>query len=429
MSFTPLHTTSEAFIEKALPWLEDRYFHIAYLNPNGYTAYPQGAFRHYLAFGSEAAIHVSDATRVFETWNEIKKGYTNEWIFVFASYDGKNSVEQLHTSKEAGIAFAAATFFIPEHVWEIQPDGILIHKGSGSSLVTEIQHAEPSTPVQQSDIFVKQVVSKESYFNAFDELQQIIAQGDAYEINYCIPFTAKGNIFPAATYQRLNKKTPMPFSVYYKFNTEYILSASPERFIKKTGDTIISQPIKGTSKRGKSKAEDEMLKQQLGTSEKEQSENTMIVDLVRNDLSRTAVAGSVCVPELSGLYTFPNVHQLISTVQSTIDPACSSIDVIQQAFPMGSMTGAPKVNVMKFIDRIESMARGPFSGTVGYMDPHDNFDFNVLIRSIFYNSATQELFMEAGSAITSYAKAETEYEECLLKITPMIHILNNQQYY
>ncbi len=426
MSFLPLHTTSEAFIEKALPWLEDRYFHIAYLNPNGYAAYPQEAFKHYLAFGSEVAIHITDTTNVFKTWNEIKNRYPNEWIFVFVSYEGKNSVEQLHSSKEAGIAFAAATFFIPQHVWEIQPDGIHIRKGTGSSIISDIQDAEVAIPMQQSNIAVKQVVSKESYFNAFDQLQQIIAQGDAYEINYCIPFTATGNLSPAETYLRLNKKIPMPFSVYYKFNTEYILSASPERFIKKTGDTIISQPIKGTSKRGQNEAEDEALKQQLGSSEKEQSENTMIVDLVRNDLSRTAVAGSVIVPELSGLYTFPNVHQLISTVQSTIDPLYSAIDVIQQAFPMGSMTGAPKVNVMKFIDRIEALSRGPFSGTVGYMDPYDNFDFNVLIRSIFYNHSSQQIFMEAGSAITSYAEAETEYEECLLKITPMIHILYNQ---
>lgn len=426
MSVISLHNTAEAFIEKALPWLEARYCKIAYLNPNGYAAYPQQAFKHYLAFGSEVAIHITDSTKVFDVWKDIKNRYPKEWIFIFASYDGKNSVELLHSSKEKGISFASAAFFIPEHVWEIQQDSIHVCKGSGIDLIRDIQRSTTSVPVQQSSIAVQQIVSRENYCHAFDQLQQIIAQGDAYEINYCIPFTAKGTIDPAATYMRLNKKIPMPFSVYYKFDTEYILSASPERFIKKTGDTIISQPIKGTSRRGKNEAEDEALKQLLGTSEKERSENTMIVDLVRNDLSRTAVAGSVFVPELSALYTFPNVHQLISTVQATLDPAYSAVEVIQHAFPMGSMTGAPKVNVMKFIDQVEALSRGPFSGTIGYMDPDDNFDFNVLIRSIFYNHGTQELFMEAGSAITSYANAETEYEECLLKIAPMIAILANK---
>ncbi|MBC7450272.1 MAG: anthranilate synthase component I family protein, partial [Cytophagales bacterium] len=225
------------------------------------------------------------------------------------------------------------------------------------------------------------------------------------------------------TYLKLNNLVAMPFSGYFKNGDQYILSASPERFIKKEGSTLLSQPIKGTSKRGSTASEDEALKIQLKNSEKEQSENTMIVDLVRNDLSRTAIAGSVKVAELRGMYTFPNVHQLISSVVSELHPDYNIIDAIQYAFPMGSMTGAPKVSAMKLIDELEPVSRGPFSGTIGYIDPEGNGDFNVLIRSIFYNNQTQTIFMEAGSAITYYADAEKEFAECMLKIAPMLQII------
>jgi len=360
---------------------------------------------------------------VFDAWKEIRAHYPKDWLFIFASYDSKNSVEELTSAKEAGIKSSPATFIIPQHVWEISSETIEIHKGNGQNLINEIESSFTTEYQSITDITIKHLVSKETYLKDFEHIQKFIREGNAYEINYCIPFKGSGTINASAIYLQLNKKIPMPFSAFLKLDDAYILSASPERFIKKTGSSIISQPIKGTSKRGKSTEEDEALIRQLQTSEKEQSENTMIVDLVRNDLSRTALPGSVHVPELSGIYTFPNVHQLISTVQSTIDPAFTAIDVIKYAYPMGSMTGAPKISVMKFIDQIEAVSRGPFSGTVGYMDPDDNFDFNVLIRSIFYNHITKEIFMEAGSAITSYADGATEYEECLLKIAPMIEIL------
>ena len=208
----------------------------------------------------------------------------------------------------------------------------------------------------------------------------------------------------------------MPFSGYFKYTDQHIICASPERFIKKEGNKLFSQPIKGTSKRGANDAADLELLNQLRHSEKEKSENNMIVDLVRNDLSRTAADGSVNVSELRGLYTFPNVHQMISTITSELHTDYDIIDAIKYAFPMGSMTGAPKINAMELIDTLEPVSRGPFSGTIGYMDPDNNVDFNVLIRSIFFNSSTQTIFMEAGSAITYYADPEKEYEECMLKI-------------
>jgi para-aminobenzoate synthetase component I len=426
MSSIGLHNTSAAFIAKALPWLESRYETISYLNPNNYDEYPRKPFRHLLAFGAEVQVEVQDDQTVFKVWNLLRSKYPKEWLFVFISYDAKNSVEQLESIQPKAINSKAATFFIPEHVWELTADSIHILKGEGSRLIDEIQRATAaSTAASHAPLEIKPLISKQTYIERIGQLQTLIRKGDAYEINYCIPFTGKGKIEPAETYLRLNTLAPMPFSVFSKWNDFFILSASPERFIKKEKETIISQPIKGTSKRGNNRTEDLELIKELSQSEKEQSENTMIVDLVRNDLSRTAQAGSVHVSEFRGLYTFPHVHQMISTIESKAGDDFSAIDVIQHSFPMGSMTGAPKVKVMQIIDQYETVSRGPFSGTVGYMDPENNFDFNVLIRSIFYNSCDKNIFMEAGSAITYYADAAAEYEECLLKINPMIQILAN----
>jgi len=424
MTIVQLDSASDIFIPKALSWLEKNYENISYLNPNQYSNYPQKPFRHLIAFGSEHSMQTNDTQNVFDAWKEIRSQYSKDWLFVFISYEGKNSVEELTSKKEQAIHFHTATFNIPEHVWEITPTEIRILKGNGNSIIADIQNSHDEEKKDQPTISIHPLVSRLQYIKQVTAIQKYILEGNAYEINYCIPFIGKGKLNAVDTYLKLNTLTPMPFSVFYKFNREYILSASPERFIKKNQQQIISQPIKGTSKRGSTIEEDKQLKIILRDSQKEQAENAMIVDLVRNDLSRTAVAGSVHVPELCGMYTFPNVHQLISTVASTMDPVYSSIEVIKQAFPMGSMTGAPKVSAMHFIDSVEEVARGPFSGMVGYMDPEDNFDFNVLIRSIFYNNGTEEIFMEAGSAITHYADAETEYEECITKITPMITILS-----
>jgi len=425
MMTVQLDSASETFIANALRWLDNQYDKITYLNPNQYTNYPQKPFRHLIAFGSDFSVQTSSKENIFDVWKEIRSQYPQDWLFAFVSYEGKNSVEEISSKKDQAIRFNTATFTIPEHVWEISSNEVRILKGAGNAIINDILNYRIEEKTQQTNITIHHLVSRSHYIDQVTAIQKYIVEGNAYEINYCIPFIGKGKLNAVETYFKLNTLAPMPFSVFYKFNTEYILSASPERFIKKEKETIISQPIKGTSKRGSTIEEDQKLKKILRDSQKEQSENTMIVDLVRNDLSRTAVAGSVHVPELSGMYTFPNVHQLISTVACKIDPTYSAIDIIKHAFPMGSMTGAPKLSAMQFIDTIEEVARGPFSGTVGYMDPEDNFDFNVLIRSIFYNNTTEEIFLEAGSAITYYADAATEYDECILKITPMITILSN----
>jgi para-aminobenzoate synthetase component 1 len=271
---------------------------------------------------------------------------------------------------------------------------------------------------------LKQRISKESYLEKVAGMLEHIHRGDIYEANFCMEFYAEDAVIdPLDIYQRLNAISEPPFAVYFKNYRQYLLSASPERYIKKEGDKIISQPIKGTAKRSTDTAEDNAIKLELSLNEKERSENIMIVDLVRNDLSRTASKGSVEVEELCGSYTFKQVHHLISTVVSRVATGASPVDVIRTTFPMGSMTGAPKISAMQIIEKLEETKRGLYSGAVGYFTPESDFDFNVVIRSILYNEENKYVSFSVGSAITSLASPEMEYEECLLKAKAMRTVL------
>lgn len=201
------------------------------------------------------------------------------------------------------------------------------------------------------------------------------------------------------------------------------MSASPERFLKRNGTHVVSQPIKGTARRAENMEEDEGLKEALRTDEKERSENIMIVDLVRNDLSHYASKGSVIVEELCKIYTFEQVHQMISTITASVALEIDSVDLIKSVFPMGSMTGAPKIAAMQLIEKLESTKRGLYSGAIGYFAPNGDFDFNVVIRSILYNAEKQFVSFSVGSAITARSVPEKEYEECLLKAKAMRTVL------
>ena len=254
---------------------------------------------------------------------------------------------------------------------------------------------------------------------------QHIKRGDIYEANICQEFYSEAaKINPLETFFQLNEISKPPFSVFLKLNHLFALSASPERYLKRVENTIISQPIKGTAKRLKDKTEDLKMVRQLAADPKERSENIMITDLVRNDLSRIAVKGSVAVDELCAIYTFEQVHQMISTIRCTVAPNTSSVEVLRNTFPMGSMTGAPKISAMKIIEEIEDAKRGLYSGAIGYFSPSGDFDFNVVIRSILYNSLKEYVSFSVGSAITINSIPEKEYEECLLKAKAMRQVLN-----
>jgi para-aminobenzoate synthetase component 1 len=283
---------------------------------------------------------------------------------------------------------------------------------------------EPIETKESSVVTVQPRISKESYIEKVNTLLEHLHRGDVYEANFCMEFYAENtSINPLEKFERLNAISQTPFAVYFKNNQQYLLSATPERYLRKEGEHLISQPIKGTAKRFQDKTEDEQSKANLASDPKERAENIMITDLVRNDLSRTAQKGSVQVQELCAIYSFEQVHQMISTITSKLDNKYSNIDVLRMTFPMGSMTGAPKISVMKIIDELEETKRGLYSGAIGYFSPNGDFDFNVVIRSILYNQKNKYVSFSVGSAITSLSQPESEYEECLLKAKAMHEVL------
>ena len=342
------------------------------------------------------------------------------WLFGHLGYDLKNEVEDLFSANPDNIHFPDLFFFSPQTVLLLNQQELCI--GAAAEKAATIFASITAIAVENESVAAGQVVfrqrfSKKTYTDIIERLRAHILRGDCYEINFCQEFYAEQTeIAPVAAYQLLSKISPSPFAAFYKLNNRYLLCASPERYLKKERDTILSQPIKGTGKRNLTDtAADEFNKDQLYNSAKNRSENVMVVDLVRNDLSKICVEGSVQVEELFGIYSFPQVHQLVSTVSGILQPGISFTEIIKETFPMGSMTGAPKKKVMELIEAYENSKRGIFSGAVGYIEPNGDFDFNVVIRSILYNHTNKYLSYLVGSAITFYSKAEEEYEECLLK--------------
>lgn len=292
---------------------------------------------------------------------------------------------------------------------------------SNQQLITSNQQLATSN----QQLAIKARTSKENYLQNIKQLKAHILRGDCYEINFCQEFYADNAfINPLHIYQQLTQVSPNPFASYYKLYDKYLLCASPERYLQKEGNKLVSQPIKGTFKRNtQDELADNGLRKQLFESDKDRSENVMVVDLVRNDLSRICKEGSVKVEELFGIYTFPQVHQMISTIVGELQDGLDLADILQATFPMGSMTGAPKKKVLELIDTYEENNRGLYSGAVGYITPNKNFDFNVVIRSILYNASNQYLSYQVGSGITFNSNAEDEYEECLLKAEAIRKVL------
>jgi para-aminobenzoate synthetase component 1 len=271
---------------------------------------------------------------------------------------------------------------------------------------------------------VSRQMSAADYCGKVEALRTHIIEGDVYEVNFCQAFFADEVVIdPVDVFERLYAFSPNPFSCYAVHEGQHVICGSPERFLKKTGRQLLSQPIKGTIARGRNPEADEEQKQQLLHSEKDRAENVMIVDLVRNDLSRSCRAGTVKVNELCGLYTFTHLHHLVSTVSGTLRDDVHWIDALRAAFPMGSMTGAPKVKAMELIDRYETCSRGVYSGSLGYITPQGDFDFNVVIRSLLYNQHNRYLSLQTGGAIVFESIPEKEYSESLLKAESMLRTL------
>lgn len=338
------------------------------------------------------------------------------WAFGHLSYELKNSIHNFSSNKRDKIGFPDFFFFVPQYLIKISENELVIQGQDSEKIYTEILEVK-SEVRYSSSVTIQQTLSKEEYIQKILRLQQHIVRGDCYEINFCQEFFAeKAQINPIDTFQKLVEVSPNPFSALYKLDDRYLICASPERFIAKKGNSVFSQPMKGTSKRQLNDLiEDEKLKAELKLNAKERSENVMVVDMVRNDLTKVCVESSVKVDELFGVYTYPHVHQMISTISGELKRDVKFSEIISATFPMGSMTGAPKHRVMELIDEYEPSARGIFSGSVGYISPDKDFDFNVVIRSIMYNASKNYLSYQLGSGITFYSDPEKEWEECLLK--------------
>ena len=353
------------------------------------------------------------------------------WLFGHLSYDLKNELEQLSSDHTDHLEFPDVFFFEPQIIIRLTENEMMIEVDKDAeNIFREIMAttAVVNLQSQKRELNIRPRVSKEEYTGIIQKLKSHILRGDCYEINYCQEFYDDNAIIdPVKVYENLSRISPNPFSALYKLEDKFLICASPERYLKKQGNKILSQPIKGTSSRFLSdENKDELSKKELFKSEKDRSENVMVVDLVRNDLSRVCKEGTVRVDELYGIYSFPQVHQMISTVSGELKDNISFTEIIRATFPMGSMTGAPKKRVMELIEKYEMTKRGIFSGALGYIDPKGDlptgqagFDFNVVIRSIMYNSGKKYLSFQAGSGITFYSDAEKEYEECLLKAEAM----------
>lgn len=349
-------------------------------------------------------------------------------VLFILSYDLKNAVESV-TSLNKDICHCPYLIAIEpllvcytsnnqQHV--LKQEGIDIQLSIEDSL-DQLKYEEYPTK-KDAKPFVH--MNESSYLQHFQKIKAHIQRGDIYEMNYCISFTRENTpIKPIQTYCNLSVHSPAPFSAYFKHEHMHVICSSPERFLHRRGEILTSQPIKGTAKRHHHEVEDKFAKLGLLESEKERNENVMIVDLVRNDLSRVAKKASVTVKELYGIYTFSKVHQMISTIEAQIKDNATLKDILQAAFPMGSMTGAPKVNAMKFAEEFEDFKRGFYSGSIGYVWPNGDFDMNVIIRSLVYNDDMKSAYIGAGSAITSLAEAEAEYKECLLKAEAIINAI------
>jgi len=354
-----------------------------------------------------------------------------DWLFGYLTYDLKNDVEPRLTSNNFdGIGFPVLHFFQPEVVVEISTESITVHSlGISPDFFFKQISQSPKTGraslIRNPKSEIRHRILRSVYLETVQAIRRHIQRGDIYEMNFCQEFFAEGSVLDAhAVFRRLNEIGKAPFSTFYRLQDRYLLCASPERFLKKTGQMLLSQPIKGTIRRGRTANEDAALRQQLYQSPKDRSENVMIVDLVRNDLARSCRAGSVRVDELFMIYQFEQVFQMISTVSGELLPEVHPVDAIRFAFPMGSMTGAPKVRSMELIEHYEATKRGLYSGAVGYFTPDGDFDFNVVIRSIFYNAFDRYLSFQAGGAIVFDSVPELEYEECLLKAKGMFGVLS-----
>ena len=391
-------------------------------HPNGKCLLAIGAKRSFTWSG--------EGPECLDAWNSFLKpaGHAT-WTFGWLGYDLKNGIENLESQRLDNAQFPTLNWVEPRVVIEwggAEQKARIVHGSDENDADTLLHQVEvPLSAIPEAPgIALKPRWDEATYLQRARRVKKHIQRGDVYELNLCQEWTGEKQLDSVwDSFVRLQHFTQSPYSALVKAGEFHVVSGSPELFLDKRGKTLTSSPIKGTIARGTSEAEDQALAEELFTDPKERGENVMICDLVRNDLSRIAEPGTVRVPELFGIHRFQSVHQMISTVQCEVRAECEPADIIRATFPMGSMTGAPKVRAMELIDELEGCKRGVYSGSIGYFQPNGDFSLNVVIRSLLYNAISQQISMHVGGAITSLSIPEKEYQECLLKAEAMLKTL------
>ena len=380
-------------------------------------------------FGSEACIYDSSELALVKLQVFLDENKGN-YIFGCLNYNLKNEIELIQCKNDDLLRFPLVYFWIPEFVIKIENGSRHYLKGNKTSeseeLITDFFNQDKKETFLSETIKFSARTNKKNYLKNVVKIKSLLQQGEIYEMNYCQEYFAENIKInnPFELYFKLNTITKAPFSAFLNTENHQVFCGSPERFLQKKGNKLISQPIKGTAARGNSEKEDFANKETLQNKQKERSENIMIVDLVRNDFSKIAQKNSVKVDELCAIYSFETVHQMISTVSCEVKENTSFTDIFRATFPMGSMTGAPKLNAMKYIDELEDFSRGIYAGSIGYIEPNGDFDFNVIIRSLVFNKEDKYLSCAVGGAITILSEPEEEYAECQTKIGKIINAFN-----
>lgn len=417
------------FIKKLLIWSKQFSYTAVLLSNKSKEDAPTEYYKYDLICGADSTdtciLNSNPFFRFREWYNTLQ-----DWAFGYFSYDLKDEIINSSSNKDFFYG-DQGHFFCPKHLFLLL-DNKLIFKSASSDIemkliINCINNIDINVSYDLKPLNLRPRESKAEYFKKINIIQEHIQRGDVYELNYCNEFFDDNAIInPEDIFLKLNEEAQAPFSTFLHLNHHYIISSSPERFMSKNKNKILSQPIKGTIRRGQNLKEDLILVEHLKNSQKDICENIMTADLVRNDLSRTAKKRSVKIKELCGIYTFQYVHQMITTITSELAKDYDSIDLIETTFPMGSMTGVPKRKAMELIDRYEENSRGIFSGAIGYFTPEGNFDLSVVIRTILYNAEKKYLSISAGGAITARSKVEEEYNECMLKISSILNVLKSE---
>ena len=429
--FTYTIKNKKYFAQKLIFWSK-KFKYSIFLDSNKQSKTMPKSYDHYdLLFAVGASKICSPKNDSFEKLQAFYE-QNKDWMFGYFSYDLKNETDNLTSENIDNLYFPNLFFFIPKVVFNLKEDTLFVDtfstKKDTDKLIEEIKNYDEEIGFF-GNLKLQKRESKQGYLEKIKQIKANIKRGDIYEMNYCQEFFSENvSLDSESLFCKLNNKTKAPFSCFFHLGDKYLLCFSPERFLRKDNQNLLSQPIKGTRKRSVEIQEDERLKTELQKSEKDKSENVMITDLVRNDLSKIASKASVKVDELFGVYSFKQVHQMISTISAEISSKYHFVDAIKGAFPMGSMTGAPKRKAMELIEKYETTKRGLFSGSVGYISPCADFDFNVVIRSILYNKSEKYFSVMAGGAITDKSVAEQEYDECFVKVKAILEIASEKNY-